>query len=58
MFQYRESYKVATNSRRVFSPKLVYIEGSKNIVSFILSRLDKIDNQNSSNNNNKVEPIL
>ena len=46
-----------------FSPELIYIKGSKNIVADALSRLDKIDNVNntSSNNidnNNKVEPTL
>ena len=29
-----------------FSPELIYIKGSKNIVADALSRLDKIDNLN------------
>ena len=46
-----------------FSPELIYIKGSKNIVADALSRLDKIDNvnntsSNNTNNNNKVEPTL
>ena len=43
------------------SPKLIYMKGSKNIVSDALSRLDKIDYRNKSttnSNNNKVEPTL
>ena len=43
------------------SPELIYIKGSKNIVADALSRLDKIEhlnNTNSINNNNKVEPTL
>ena len=49
-----------------FSPELIYIKGSKNIVADALSRLDKIDNLNNTNpnsnynkkNKNKVEPTL
>ena len=46
-----------------FSPELIYIKGSKNIVSDDLSCLDKIDNVHNTNtdnnsNNNKVEPTL
>ena len=44
-----------------FSPELIYIKGSKNIVADALSCLDKIDNLNNTNSNyynNKVEPTL
>ena len=44
-----------------FSPKLIYIKGSKNIAADALSCLDKIDNLNNTNSNyynNKVEPTL
>ena len=37
-----------------FSPELIYIKGSKNIVGDALSRLDKIDNVN----NTKSNPII
>ena len=37
-----------------FSPKLICIKGSKNIVADNCSRLDKIDNRND----NKVKPIF
>ena len=45
------------------SPELIYIKGSKNIISYPLSRLDKIDDLNNNNNNtysnnHKVEPTL
>ena len=40
-----------------FSPELIYIKGSTNIVVDALSRLDKIENLNHENNN-KVEPTL
>ena len=40
------------------SPKLIYIKGSKNIVADALRYLDKINNVNSKNNINKVEPTL
>ena len=43
-----------------FSPELIYIKGSKNIVADALSRLDNIENlyksnTTSNNNNNKVK---
>ena len=38
-----------------FSPELIYVKGSKNIIAHALSRLDKIDNLHSENNNNKGE---
>ena len=46
-----------------FSPELIYIKGSKNILADALSRLDKIDNLNKSStdsnkNNNIAEPTL
>ena len=42
-----------------FSPELIYIKGSKNIVEDALSRLDKINNLNNTNSNsNKVELTL
>ena len=50
-----------------FSPKIIYIKGSKTIVADALSRLykldkmNKVDNLNNTNtnpNNNKVEPTL
>ena len=45
-----------------YSPELIYIKGSKNVVADALSRLDKIDilnkTRNSYNNNNKLEPFL
>ena len=44
-----------------FSPELIYIKGSKNIVADALSRLDKIDYPNkkrNESNNNNVEPTL
>ena len=40
-----------------FSPELIYIKGSKNIVAGDLSRLDKINNVNNENNI-KVEATL
>ena len=39
-----------------FSPELIYIKGSKNIVADAFSHLDRIDNVNNENNDNKVEP--
>ena len=43
-----------------FSPELIYIKGSKNIVADALSCLDKIENVNNelNYNTNKVEPTL
>ena len=42
-----------------FSPELVYIKGSNDIVVDVLCLLDKIDNQNNTNsNNNDVESTL
>ena len=41
-----------------FSPELIYIRCSKNIVADDLSYLDKLDNVNSNNNHNDVEPSL
>ena len=38
-----------------FSPELIYIKGSKNIVADTFSRLDDINNKN---NDNKVVPTL
>ena len=39
-----------------FSPELIDMKGSKNIVAYALSRIDKIDNLDTTNpNNNKVE---
>ena len=39
-----------------FSPELVYIKGSKNIVADALSRLHEIDHVNNEINNNKAKP--
>ena len=42
-----------------FSPELIDMKGSKNIVAYALSRIDKIDNLDITNpNNNKVGPTL
>ena len=40
-----------------YSPELIYIKGSENIVADALSHLDKIDNVNNENNN-KIESSL
>ena len=43
-----------------FSPKLIYIKGSKSIIADTLSRLGNIDvlNKNNINNNNNNNTIL
>ena len=44
-----------------FTPEIIYVKVFKKIVADALSRLDKIENLNTTNfnnNNNKVEPTL
>ena len=53
--EHRESFAVANSYE--FSPKLIYIKGSKYIVAYALSRIDKKENIYNENNN-KVEPTL
>ena len=46
--------------KKEFSPELIYIKGSKNIVANALSHLYKLENLNNTTyiNNNKVESTL
>ena len=42
-----------THPWRIYSPELIYIQGSKNIESYALSRLDIVDTPNTVKNNIK-----